>query len=333
VQDRTFAPGSEIRAAYCVWVHRGMATSGQLSEAFAAFALSRARTESPPRTSPGDSSQRLRAELEADRVIVKVEGQVFTEYQFPEGSKYPCFFPLNGPATGRSVTARQTEPYPHHSSVFFGCDRVNGGNYWQEDLDRGRIRGESIRLVKAEGREVVFEQRCRWERPGAEAPFLDDRRITISAPSPARRLIDFEIRLTALTDVRIEKSNHSLFAARLAPDLAVQGGGVLRNSHGDLGESGTFGKSADWMDARGRRGDVTEGLTLLNAPDNPWTPTPWFTRDYGFLSPTPMNWLPEGHLDLAKGSEVRLRYRVLVHADEPSVAELDRIHRDFAATH
>ena len=29
--------------------------------------------------------------------------------------------------------------YPHHTSLLFGCDLVNGGNYWQEGLERGRM--------------------------------------------------------------------------------------------------------------------------------------------------------------------------------------------------
>jgi hypothetical protein len=122
--------------------------------------------------------------------------------------------------------------------------------------------------------------------------------------------------------VVIEKTNHSLFAARMAPDLAVTGGGALMNSAGDWGEQGTFGQAAAWADARGRRGQAIEGLALLVNPRNRWSPAPWFTRDYGFLSPTPMYWLPGDRLALRKGEQIPLRYRVVVHADAPSAEEL-----------
>jgi hypothetical protein len=176
---------------------------------------------------------------------------------------------------------------------------------------------------------VVIEQTCRWQRPGAEAPFEDRRRITVTAPSASRRVIDFDVTLTALTDVKIEKSNHSLFAARMAPDLAVAGGGTLVNAAGDSGEKATFGQPADWMDARGRRGDASEGLAIFSHPQNRWSPAPWFTRDYGFFSPTPLNWLEDG-VRFAKGESLRLRYRVVVHSDSPKHEELQAMFERWA---
>lgn len=266
--------------------------------------------------------QALHADLKPDRVVITVAGQLFTEYLFIADEKYPYFFPVNGPRTGRGVTARRVEPYPHHSSIFFGCDKVSGGNYWQEGLERGRIVSKDVKLVRAAGSEVVFEQDCRWERPGAEAPFEDHRRLTISAPSPDLRVIDFEITLTARGQVRIDKTNHSLFAARMAPELAVKAGGTLVNAHGDEAEKGTFGKAAPWMDASGTRDGETEGLAIFCDPKNRWHPAPWFTRDYGFLSPTPLYWLDAGFVEFAPGERVHLRYRVLIHAGAPSGDQL-----------
>ncbi len=47
-------------------------------------------------------------------------------------------------------------------------------------------------------------------------------------------------------------------------------------------------------------------------------PSRWFTRDYGFISPTPMFW-PENGRDtrLAKGEVMSLRYRVLIFSGKP----------------
>lgn len=275
--------------------------------------------------------QPLAAELKADRVVITVAGRLFTEYLFKPDEKYPYFFPVNGPRTGRSVTTCRAEPYPHHSSLFFGCDKVNGGNYWQEGLERGRIVSKDVKLIRASGNEVVFEQDCRWERPGADAPFDDHRRITVSAPSADERFIDFEVTLTARLEVRIDKTNHSLFSARMAPELSVKAGGRLVNTHGDAGEKGTFGRPAPWMDARGTRDGVTEGLTIFCDPKNRWHPAPWFTRDYGFLSPTPMFWLDDGFVEFAPGEKLHLRYRVLAHAGDPTKARIEEVHQQWTS--
>lgn len=326
IEAKTFPPGEPIHCRYRVWIHREVPSSEAMGSRYAAYTNAVGTgLIGPVKPAPRavrDKALELRAELKPDRVRVFAGEELFTEYLFLSDAKYPYFFPVNGPRSGRSVTVRATEPYPHHSSLFFGCDRVNGGNYWQEALERGRIVSKGVRLAKASGRRVVIEQECRWERPGAAAPFADRRRIAITAPSSDRREIDFDITLTALDDVVIEKTNHSLFAARMAPDLAVTGGGALMDSTGGLGESGTFGRRAVWADARGRRDGAIEGLAILAAPQNRWSPPPWFTRDYGFLSPTPMEWLPEGRLTLRQGGQIPLRYRVIIHADAPSGGEL-----------
>ncbi|MBI4324097.1 MAG: PmoA family protein, partial [Chloroflexi bacterium] len=325
VQPATFKPGEPIHGRYRVWIHRGAAGGAALARAYEAYKSPAKVTVSlagaaEPQGRP--TAVALRSELKPDRVSVYAGEKLFTEYLFLSDSKYPYFYPVNGPRTGQSVTTRNTEPYPHHSSLFFGCDRVNGGNYWQEGLERGRIVSKDVRLVRASGDQVVFEQDCRWERPGADPPFSDHRTIAISAPSPDLRYVDFDVTLTAETDVRIEKTNHSLFAARVPPDLAVTGGGVLVNAQGDQGEKATFGRPSPWADYRGTRRGETEGIAIFCHPGDRWYPSPWFTRDYGFFSPTPLNWLEKGYLELAKGEKLRLRYRVVVHAGALSQADL-----------
>ncbi|MDR1675450.1 MAG: PmoA family protein, partial [Tannerella sp.] len=68
-----------------------------------------------------------------------------------------------------------------------------------------------------------------------------------------------------------------------------------------------------------------EGIAIMQHPSNKWYPSPWFTRDYGFISPTPMYWPEDDNATrLKKGEVVRLRYRVLVHAGnarEAGIAE------------
>lgn len=270
----------------------------------------------------------LRAVAGADRITVHVGKRLFTEYRYAEDQKFPYFFPLIGPRSGVGVTTVGQTNYPHHSSLWFGCDRVNGGNFWQGGLEAGRIASKAVRLVRDTGGEVAFEQDCAWVRPDAPSPFKDHRRIAVRSPSADRREIDFEIALTALERVRIEKTNHSLFSARMAPELSVWGGGLLRNAEGLETEKGTFGKPSPWMDGRGTRARIIEGLAILAHPSNPGFPPPWFTRDYGFFSPTPMFWPAKEATEFAKGETLRLRYRVIVHADAPSPeslqAEFDR---------
>jgi hypothetical protein len=254
---------------------------------------------------------------------------LFTCYKFAGSQKYPYFWPVNGPLTGKSITTETSEPYPHHHSLFFGCDRVNGGNYWQEGNERGQIVSQGPKLIKTSGDSIIFTDKCLWRQPGMEPIILDRRRVIITAPNETLRLIDFEISLEALTDIRILKSNHALFSARLVPDLSVKSGGTLMNAEGKTGEKETWGVPSPWCDYSGTRDGITEGIAILQHPYNRWFPAKWFTRNYGFFSPTPMNWLKDGRLDMAKGETLTLHYRVVVHSNDAKAAGIKRIFKQY----
>lgn len=267
--------------------------------------------------------QQVSAVQIGNRIDVNVGNQFFTSYRFEQNEKYPFFFPVNGPVSGGSTTSMRNGTYPHHSSLFFGCDRVNGGNYWQEGLERGRIVSIGARVVEAKGEKVVIEDECIWKRPDAEAPILDRRTITISSPSKDLYQLDFDIEMEMLTDVTILKTNHSLFSARIDPDLTVKQGGVMINSEGKEGEKGTFGVGSPWIDCYGQRKTGVEGIAIMQHPSNKWYPSPWFTRDYGFISPTPMYWpANDKETNLKKGEKIALRYRVLVHGGDTKQADI-----------
>ena len=88
---------------------------------------------------PGLAAQsQITAVTVGNRIDISIKDNLFTRYVGDENEKYPFFFPVNGPS-GASVTSMRNNPYPHHTSLFIACDRVNGGNYWQEGLDRGQI--------------------------------------------------------------------------------------------------------------------------------------------------------------------------------------------------
>lgn len=262
------------------------------------------------------AQSKITADKIGDKIEIRINGNLLTNYILSEHEKYPFFYPVNGPSNA-SVTSMRNANYPHHSSLFFGCDRVNGGNYWQEGLERGQIVPLRADIIESGGEKVVIENENIWKRPGAMAPVKDFRTITVTTPSDDMYQIDFEVTMEMLLDVTIQKTNHSLFSGRMDPDLAVTNGGTMVNAEGETGEKGTFGKRSAWMDYHGKRMGKTEGMAIIQHPSNEWFPSPWFTRDYGFFSPTPMYW-PENKktTELKKGDTIKLRYRVLVHTGD-----------------
>lgn len=265
---------------------------------------------------------KVTAEKKGELIEIRINGNLLSNYILSPHEKYPYFFPVNGPSNA-SVTSMRNANYPHHSSLFFGCDRVNGGNYWQEGIKRGQIVPLRADILESGGDRVVIENENIWTRPGAMAPIKDLRTITVTAPSPEMYQIDFEISMVMLMDVSIDKTNHSLFSVRMDPDLAVINGGTMVNAEDESGEKNTFGKPSPWMDYHGKRQNKIEGIAILQHPSNPGFPSPWFTRDYGFFSPTPMYWPENGeNTEFRKGEELILKYRVLIHSGDHKTARI-----------
>jgi hypothetical protein len=269
------------------------------------------------------SAAKITAVKVGSKINVTINGKYFTSYIFSDDEKYPFFYPVNGPVSGGSVTSIRNGEYPHHSSLFFGCDLVNGGNYWQEGLERGRIISVNPEIIKQGGDTAIITDECIWSRPGAISPVKDTRKFIITMPSEGAIQIDVEIKMEMLMDVHIKKTNHSLFSARMAADLSVKNGGTMINAEGAKSEKDTFGKNSPWIDFYGKRGSAIEGLAIMQHPSNPWYPSPWFTRDYGFMSPTPMYWPEKGEETfMTKGTVLNLRYRVIVHSGDHLQAKI-----------
>ncbi len=283
---------------------------------------------------PQAGADKLTAYQFGPQVWVRWGDNPVTSYRAHPTQKYPYFFPLSGPVSGLSLTTESGSSYPHHRSLLFACDRVCGGNYWQGDLAAGQIvsKGPKLGTCTPESAEIIDE--CEWRKPG-EPPVMRDRRLfKVTVAGPRLHTIDAQITWTAVGNVTVLKTNHSLFALRAARDITPWGGGTLVNAAGQQGEKATFGQQAPWCAYYGRRqGNPTlvEGIALLDHPTNPWSPCKWFTRDYGFISATPMNFV-EKSWELAAGQSVSLCYRVLLFAGDVKEAQVERQYQAWAAT-
>jgi len=282
---------------------------------------------------PPPAAEQLTHYQVGPHIWLRWDNAPFTSYRAHPKQKYPYFYPVMGPVSGLSLTSETALPWPHHRSLYFSCDRVNGGNYWQEGLDRGQIISTGPRVAEATPTSVVILDECEWAVPGQPVQMRDRRKFTLAISSPRLRLIDAEIEWIAVTDVTILRTNHALYSVRSAIDLSPWGGGTLVSSEGAVGEAATFGKPAQWCAFYGKRpqakGEPVEGIALMDHPRNPWAPCPWFTRDYGMISPMPFNWI-EQPWQLPAGQSVHLRYRVALFAGSPEEAGVAGLYRSWA---
>lgn len=254
----------------------------------------------------------------------------FLSYCFGKGISKPFFYPVYGPS-GLEITAQGEEPWPHHRSIWLGHGSVNGVEFWLEGSHCGRIEHVTFTQQFTEGDSAGFEEILDWKAPDGRRFLRETRRVRISPAPKGGGLLDFLTLLTPVEgEVLLGHTNHSFFSIRVAKDLAPIRGGHLVNAEGQEGESGTFGLPSPWCDFWAERGGITEGIALFDHPSNPWYPSQWFTRDYGFMSPSPFYWIDQLRIPL--GERLVLRYRVYVHYGTPEEADLNTLWEAWAKT-
>lgn len=282
-------------------------------------------------TKPVPEAKGLTAYLNGANVLVRLNNMPLTSYRAHESLKYPYFCPVNGPVSGMSLTSESALPYPHHRGLWLGCQPLNGGDYWGDNsLERGQIRSVGLGLGEVKKSSAEILDKCQWVSKDSGSPMRDERRFAVTVVSDRLWCIDCDFKLSAVEDVEVKRAKHSFFAIRAASDISPSYGGVLMNSEGGVGADGTYGKQARWCGYHGKRrgrGDLVEGIAVMTHPDNPW-PAIWFTREYGHLSPSPLNFQNQPWR-LEKGQTLRLRYRVALHAGDPKEAALDRVYEQW----
>ncbi len=282
-------------------------------------------------TEPVPEANGLTAYLKDAQVQLRWNNMPLGAYRANQSQKYPYFYPLNGLASGTSLITESALPYPHHRGLWLGCDPLNGGNYWADNgLESGQIRSEGLDLGRTTGESAEILDRCRWIRKDGPSPCSDERKFTVALLNERVWVVDADINLTAHEAITINKAKHTFFALRAASDISCTYGGMLTNSEGGQGAEGTYGKEAQWCGFHGKRAgcpDVVEGIAVMTHPNNPWKPI-WFTREYGYVSPSPFNFL-DAPWRLEKGESIELKYRVAIYVGTPMEADLHGVYQQW----
>ncbi len=269
-------------------------------------------------------------------VDVTVDGEFVTTY-VTKGCPKPILYPVVGP-TGLGVTRNypmvddvegEARDHPHHQSVFFTHDSVNGVNFWHlSDAEQGReVHREFTELTSG----PVFGKLTAvtdWMAPDGAKVCEDVRSIRFFA-APGARAMDYEVTLRATEGpVEFGDTKEGLMQFRVAQTICGEAGGALVNSEGAQGDD-VWGKSARWVDNYGPLGDRTVGIAIFDSPTSFRHPTHWHARTYGLVGANPFGlsyFLGEGHdgsYTLPEGEELPFRYRFVIHEGSSEEARVE----------
>jgi hypothetical protein len=297
------------------------------------------------------------AEVTAERskqgVVIKIDGKPFTEYHTKAGHS-PSLWPVIGP-TGKPVTRSYpftaaskdgTKDHPHHQSIWFAHDKVNGLNFWEankndEKDDSGtHIAHREFVDVSSAGATARIVTRNDWM--DGDKHICEDRRTIIFGQGPAdNRWIDFTITIKATDgDVTFGDTKEGTFAVRVADSMRVDAkpGGHIVNSDGKE-NAAAWGLPARWVDYTGPVEGEIAGIAIMSHPKS-FRPLPrWHVRTYGLFAANPFGQAAfpnqaaakQGEYTLKKGDSITLRYRVLLHRGKTDPAAIEQVFRQFAA--
>ena len=288
-----------------------------------------------------------------NKVAIQINGKPFTDFYYSgaEVTK-PFLHPLRA-ASGTYVTrmwpmeevpeeAGTTKDHKHQRGVWFAHEGVNGIDFWNNEAsyttpNRGRIVFRKFGPIKYGGHEGRLAATFEWVGPNGELLLREDRVMTFSGDSKLR-MIDFDITLTAITEVTFGDKKDGLFGIRMRPALQEDTGtGHITNADGGTGEKAVWGKPSEWCDYSGKVGNEALGVAILDHPDNPRHPPRWHARAYGLFAENPFGLAvftndtsKDGSMALATGHSLRFRYRVIAHPGDVKSADIAGLWKVYA---
>jgi len=294
----------------------------------------------------GVFSAEVTAERSAGGAVVKIDGQLFTEYLEKLGMK-PALWPIIGP-TGKPMTRDyplrnrdgETKDHPHQRSLWFSHGKVNGVNFWAEQGKAGTL--GTIRHVKflkiASGKPAIIVAQNAWIAPDGKKVCEDERTLRFDTDGTAR-WIDFDIVLKATDgDVTFGDTKEGALGVRVAESMKVDArlGGKIVNSRHQV-DGAAWGRPAEWVDYHGPVDGQTVGIAIFNHPKSFRFPTIWHVRTYGLFAANPfgLHDFPDGKqsdgtLTLHAGETVTLRYRVLLHRGDQREGRVAERYAEYA---
>lgn len=285
----------------------------------------------------------LRHAPDAREVAVSIAGRPFTTYRY--GADFPdkpVFYPVlspNGARVNREYpmvagVAGESADHPHHQSMWFSYDEVNGTNFWNTATTGRRI--EHLGMDVAGD---ALTARLAWKDKDGAVVLEETKHVTFGGGAEVAWM-DHDITLAATrVAVSMGDTKEGAFGIRLNDLLKEQGGtGRYLNAEGLETEQGVWGKTSDWVAIRGTIPDpagAKEVSVAIFAPRSGLNAPPyWHARAYGLFAVNPFGRKafepsqPERITRLAVGDQIRTRFRLAVYAGQVTPA---RLAQDYAA--
>jgi len=301
-----------------------------------------------------------------NEIGVEIDGKPYTTFFYGPDVPKPYLYPLRAPS-GISVTrsfpmdkvAGESTDHPHHRSMWFAHDSVNGFDYWnnefaydtdprQAKVKRGHIFVTKVEKAQGGAKTGEIDETSEWKQSDGVVALTEDRKMIFHAGGP-NRVIDFDFTLTAKEPVTFGDGKDGVFGIRVASELEEPGSqknqpaepkrtGLMVNAQGGKSEAECWGKRSEWMDYSGTVQGQKVGVAIFDTPGNPRYPTYWHARGYGLFANNIFGVKQftkgaggDGSMTLKPGETLHFAYRVVIHSGDADSAHLADLYKEYAS--
>jgi hypothetical protein len=278
--------------------------TGNLSAGESAwYAIQLANGASPPR--------RYRIEQKPAHLLVTVDGEVFTRYNFL-GTWKPYFWPING-THGTVVRGAGGGDHPHHTGLYLaygGHGEGGSANIWS-DWDEppygpcGKMLHQRFIRITEGPIYAEFVEDLVYTTGHGDVILTETRRARAWYADAERRFLDITHETTPPLDIG---DRQFLFVARLNPSMKIPEQGHVENSEGQTGRANVHHQRARWCDLCGEVGDGVNGLALFDHPENAEHP-----GIFGEIAVQQQMSILHHPPDELSGDRFQLQFRAYVH--------------------
>jgi hypothetical protein len=264
--------------------------------------------------------------------------KVLWQYHYASDQEKPFFHPVALP-DGRVLTANRPPDHPWHHALWFSWKFLNGVNYWEVDRQTGKSEGQTkwthSRIETRPDGSARLETPLSYFDPSGQSVLCEVRHIEVSAPDPTGQYqFDWACTFTAgPVDVTFDRTplpnepggeaygGYAGLSVRLATDL-VQRQATTDQAPVEFNRQSRYRGKARAMDYNGQIDGAPAGIAICDHPQNLNHPSPWYAIRSDIMSYYSPAVICYGPYRLPAGQSFTLRYRVIVHPDRWSPAEL-----------
>jgi hypothetical protein len=234
----------------------------------------------------------------------------------------PFLHPVRTPA-GARLTVEAPADHPWHHALWFSIKFVNGENFWEEYDEFGTLCTRDVVELPDGGVRATID----WVRPdGRTLTLTETRTLTPLALDDDAYAIDWAEALVPVAHTTFDRTPFTTWGGY--GGLTLRGSPDWHDTELILPDGSRhdrlLGERAEWCALQGIAplpdgSDGACGLVLVDHPDNPTFPTPWYasnradTYGEGWANFFNAAFLWDGPLEVPAESTLRVRHLVIVH--------------------